>query len=166
MEYLIRPIRPVEFSLLEDFLYEAIFQREENDLMPREIIKQPELQVFIDGFGQSPHDLCLVAEVDGQVVGAVWTRILADEVKGFGNIDAHTPEFAISLYKDYRGYGIGTDLMRHMIQLLNVQGYEKTSLAVQKDNYAVKMYQHVGFEIVRETEEEYIMVLKQCKNQK
>ena len=32
------------------------------------------------------------------------------------------------------------------------------SLAVQKVNYAVKMYKRVGFEIVDENEEEYIMV--------
>ena len=36
--------------------------------------------------------------------------------------------------------------------------YKKTSLAVQKQNYAVKMYKNVGFEIVDENEEEYIMV--------
>ena len=37
-------------------------------------------------------------------------------------------------------------------------GYKKTSLAVQKENYAVKMYKNVGFEIVDENDEEYIMV--------
>lgn len=159
MEYLIRPLRPDEVTLLEDFLYEAIFQRDENNLLPREIIKQPELHVFIADFGQSPHDLCFVAEVEGKVIGAVWTRILAGNVKGFGNLDDHTPEFAISLYKDYRGHGIGTDLMLCMIKRLKERGYKKASLAVQKDNYAVKMYQHVGFEIAKETDEEYIMVL-------
>ena len=36
--------------------------------------------------------------------------------------------------------------------------YKKTSLAVQKQNYAVRMYKNVGFEIVDENAEEYIMV--------
>ena len=35
------------------------------------------------------------------------------------------------------------------------RGYQKTSLAVQKANYAVKMYKNVGFEIIDENEEEY-----------
>ncbi len=37
-------------------------------------------------------------------------------------------------------------------------GYKKTSLAVQKANYALKMFLNVGFEIVDENKEEYIMV--------
>ena len=36
--------------------------------------------------------------------------------------------------------------------------YKKASLAVQKQNYAVRMYKNVGFEIVNENAEEYIMV--------
>jgi ribosomal protein S18 acetylase RimI-like enzyme len=39
-------------------------------------------------------------------------------------------------------------------------GDKKVSLAVQKKNYAVKMYKSVGFEIVDENNEEYIMVCK------
>ncbi len=34
------------------------------------------------------------------------------------------------------------------------------SLAVQKMNYAVRMYRKVGFEIVDENDEEYIMICK------
>ncbi|MDP4094202.1 MAG: GNAT family N-acetyltransferase [Bacillota bacterium] len=158
-DYMIRNIKPSEIHLLEDFLYEAIFQRDENNLLPREVIKQPQLSVFIDNFGK-PTDNCLVAECDGKIVGAVWTRILAGNVKGFGNIDDSTPEFAISLYKEYRKKGIGTALMSNMLQLLKKQGYKQTSLAVQKDNYAVRMYKALGFETVSATEEEYIMICK------
>lgn len=76
----------------------------------------------------------------------------------YGHIDDETPSFAISLYKDYRGYGIGTDLMIKMLEILKKDGYKKASLAVKKANYAVKMYKKVGFEIIYENEEEYIMV--------
>ena len=121
---------------------------------PKEIIKNEDLQVYIRDFGTSPHDRCLVAEVDGKVVGAVWTRIMRD----YGNIDDRTPSFAISLYREYRGLGIGTELMRQMLQLLRQAGYEQASLSVQKANYAVNMYRKVGFETVDENEEEYIMI--------
>lgn len=57
---------------------------------------------------------------------------LSGTVKGFGNVDSQTPEFAISLYKEYRGKRIGTRLMLAMLQLLREKGYTKTSLAVQK----------------------------------
>jgi ribosomal protein S18 acetylase RimI-like enzyme len=65
---------------------------------------------------------------------------------------------AISLYKDYRGQGIGTDLLREMLQLLKRDGYPQVSLSVQKANYAFQMYQKAGFKVLKETEEEYLMV--------
>lgn len=153
MNYMIRPLKESEYPLLEDFLYEAIFQPDEKNLAPRSIIQKPELQVYIEGFGTKKDDYCFCAEVEGKVVGAVWVRT----INGFGNIDNHTPEFAISLYKQFRGQGIGTALMRQMLTYLRSQSYLKTSLAVQKANYALKMYQSVGFNIIGENDQEYIM---------
>lgn len=121
--------------------------------MPREVIEKPEIKVYIDNWGQ-PDDLCFVAEIDGRILGAVWTRILAGNIKGYGNIDEHTPEFAISLYKEYRNQGIGTALMREMLHQLKIRGYKQTSLSVQKENYAVRMYLNVGFEIFAESKED------------
>lgn len=153
MDYTIRELNSNEYRVLEYFLYEAIFIPEDVDLPPREIINQPELQIYINEFGKKD-DHALVAEIDGKIIGAVWTRIMND----YGHIDDETPSFAISLYKEYRGLGIGTEMMKQMLALLKKKGYKKVSLAVQKANYAVKMYQKVGFEIVDENEEEYIMI--------
>ena len=76
----------------------------------------------------------------------------------YGHVDDETPSFAISLYKEYRGRGIGTELMIKMLELLKEKGFKKASLAVQKANYAVKMYEKVGFKTIDENSEEYIMV--------
>lgn len=150
----IRRLRENETELLKDFLYEAIFIPEGVEPPDRSIIEQPELSLYYDGFGTGPADHCLVAEVDGKVVGAVWTRIMND----YGHVDDETPSFAISLYREYRGQGIGTAMMRKMLELLKSQGWKKASLAVQKENYAVRMYEAVGFRTVYENDEEYIMV--------
>jgi ribosomal protein S18 acetylase RimI-like enzyme len=157
MKYSIRPIKSSEIYLLEDFLYNAVFQKDESKPIPRSVVDEPSVKVYIEDYGR-PDDLCLVAESDGKVIGCVWTRILDGIVKGFGNLDSETPEFAISVLKDFRGYGIGTALMKTMLELLKKHGFKKTSLAVQKENYAVKMYKKLGFRILRETDEEYIMV--------
>ena len=154
MNYKIRKILEREVSLLQDFLYEAIFVPEGMFAPPKSIINQPELQVYITDFGKKKDDIGLVAEVGKKVVGAVWVRIMDD----YGHIDNDTPSFAISLYKDYRGFGIGTDLMKEMLRILKDRGYKQASLAVQKANYAVRMYQKTGFEIVDENGEEYIML--------
>ena len=45
-----------------------------------------------------------------------------------------------------------------MLSLLKIQGFKKASLAVQIANYAVRMYEKVGFHTVDENDEEYIMV--------
>ena len=156
MNYTTRKIRETEYDLLNDFIYEAIFLPQGVEPPPRSIIQNEDLQVYVRNFGSSPDDRCLVAEADGKIVGAVWTRIMND----YGHIDDETPSFAISLYKDYRNFGIGTALMKQMLELLRQSGYKQASLAVQKANYAVKMYRNVGFEIVDENDEEYIMICR------
>ncbi len=150
----IRKWKDGEQAFLEDFLYEAIFIPEGVEAPSREIIQLPELQVYITDFGKKPDDICFLAEADGKVAGAVWVRVMED----YGHLEEGVPSFAISLYKEYRGLGIGTELMERMLQELSIRGYEKASLAVQKANYAVRMYRKVGFEIVGENEEEYLMM--------
>ena len=152
----IRELKQTEYAILDDFLYEAIFIPKGVEAPPREIIYRPELQVYVSGFGSKKGDLALAAEENGKIVGAVWVRIMND----YGHIDNETPSFAISLYKEYRNKGLGTSLMKEMLVKLKLKGYKQASLAVQKENYAVKMYKKVGFEIYDENDEEYIMLCK------
>ena len=150
----IRSLRPEETGLLKRFLYEAIFVPEGMEPPARDIVEKPELVVYTEDFGMRKGDNCLVADFGGKVVGAVWTRIMED----YGHVDEETPSFAISLDPEYRGQGLGSQLLREMLALLKAQGYARASLAVQKANYAVKMYRNLGFQTVKETAEEYIMV--------
>ena len=154
---IIRKLFADEICLLKGFLYEAIFIPEGAEPPARDIVERPELKLYYDEFGTGTADHCLVAETDGHVVGAVWTRIMND----YGHVDDETPSFAISLLPEYRGRGIGTRLMREMLFLLKEHGYRQASLAVQKANYAVRMYKAVGFEIIGENNEEYIMICKE-----
>jgi ribosomal protein S18 acetylase RimI-like enzyme len=153
MDYTLREMNKKDYHLLKDFLYEAIFIPKDVIKPPKSIINAPELQVYIENFGKQD-DNGVVAEVDGKVVGAAWVRIMND----YGSIDDRTPSLAISVYEEYRKDGIGTALMKALIELVRSKGYFKISLAVQKDNYAFKMYRKVGFEVVGENEQENIMV--------
>ena len=151
---LIRELKTDEAGILKDFLYEAIFIPEGVEPPERSIVELPELRMYYEDFGSGRADVCLVAEDGGRVVGAAWTRIMND----YGHVDDETPSFAISLYREYRGQGIGTGLMQGMLGLLKSKGFRRASLAVQKANYAVRMYEKVGFRTVDENAEEYIMV--------
>lgn len=154
MDDMIRKMKKIEYPLLNDFLYEAIHIPQDAEAPPRSIINIPELQVYVEQFGRGRADYALAAEMDSKIVGAVWVRIMND----YGHIDEKTPSLAISLYKPYRGLGIGTALMEAMLSLLKGKGYESVSLSVQQANAAVRMYQRLGFQIVDENEEEYLMV--------
>lgn len=154
INYSIRPLRQNETSLLKDFLYEAIFTPEGMETPSRDVVDLPELKLYIEHFGTKEDDFCLVADYEGKVIGAVWVRIMND----YGHIDNQTPSLAISLYKEYRNKGIGSRLMNEMIVLLKNKGYNRISLSVQKNNYAVNMYLKLGFRIIKETMEEFLMV--------
>lgn len=154
MEYRIRPLDKKEYPLLEDFLYEAIFIPEGVEPPPRSIIYLPELQVYVKDFGSGEADVCLVAECGGKVVGAAWSRIMDD----YGHIENDVPSLAISLCEEYRGQGIGTELMRALLDELRKKGYSKASLSVQKANRASRLYKRLGFITVDETDEEHLMI--------
>ena len=151
---LLREMKENEKDILRDFLYEAIFIPEGVEPPARSIIEQPELRIYYEDFGTGRADYCIVADDNSKVIGAVWTRIMND----YGHVDNDTPSFAISLYREYRGRGIETQLMKEMLSLLKDKGYKRASLAVQKANCAVRMYEKAGFKIVSENDEEFIML--------
>lgn len=160
MEYSIRKMTVSEYPLLNNFLYEAIFIPDGIEPPPRNIITSPELQIYVDRFGELKDDFALVAEVEKKIIGAVWVRIMND----YGHIDDKTPSLAISLYKEYRGQGIGTDMMKEMLSLLKTHGYKRVSLSVQKANYAAEMYRKIGFEIIKENGDEWIMLWQEDRH--
>ena len=133
MNTIIRKIRPEEYSLLREFLYQAIYLPEGVEPPPRSVVDLPELQIYVTDFGTRPGDHCLVAEVEKKVIGAAWCRIMED----YGHIDSSTPSLAISLLPEYRGQGTGTQLLNGLLLLLREYGYQKASLSVQKENPAV-----------------------------
>ena len=76
MDYVIREMRNEEFGLLGDFLYEAIYIPDGIEPPPKSVIECPELQEYIVGFGNRKHDKALVAEIQGNIVGAIWARVM------------------------------------------------------------------------------------------
>ena len=155
---LVREIAKTEYPLLEEFLYNAIFIPEGEEYPPRGIIFEPEIYIYIKDFGADT-DCGVVAEQDGKIVGAAWTRI----IPAYGHINDETPELAISVLPEHRGHGVGAMLLTRLFELLRERGYTRTSLSVQKDNPAVRLYKRLGYEITDEKldhvgHEDYIMV--------
>jgi len=155
----VRVMRESDCECLPEFLYQAIYIPEGEEWPPRSVINAPEIFVYIKDFGTKPGDLGVVAEQNSQIIGAAWTRI----IPAYGHIDNETPELAISILPEFRGYGIGTKLMKKLFALLGQNGYKQTSLSVQKDNPAVRFYQRLGYEMTGERldhvgHEDYLMI--------
>ena len=155
----VRLMQELDYECLPEFLYQAIFLPEGAAPPPRSIINEPEIFVYIKDFGAQPGDLGVVAEQNGQVVGAAWTRI----IPAYGHINDEIPELAISILPEFRSYGIGTKLMKMLFGALRRNGYKQTSLSVQKDNPAVRFYRRLGYEMSGERldhagHEDYLMI--------
>ena len=155
----VRVMRESDYACLPEFLYQALYIPEGEEWPPRSIINDPEIFVYIKDFGTQPGDLGIVAEQNGQIIGAAWTRI----IPAYGHIDDETPELAISLLPEFRGCGIGAKIMKKLFKVLRENGYNKTSLSVQKDNPAVRFYQRLGYKISGERldhagHEDYLMI--------
>jgi len=155
----IRPLRKSEIVLLDEFLYDAIFIPPDCEKPPPDIIYHPEIYVYIKDFGKKD-DLCLVAENNGEVSGAVWTRYFSEAERGFGFVNSETPELSMSVKEQYRGQGIGTRLLESMIKMLHKTGARQVSLSVDKINYAYRLYKKYGFEDYESCNDSIIMLLK------
>mgnify|MGYP000984119634 FL=1 len=152
----IRPLKPEEIPLLEEFLYQAIFILQGLAPLSRRILKESDLEMYIKDFGKQPDDWALAAEVAGQLVGAVWVRIMKD----YGYYDDRTPSLSISFLPEFRGQGLGQQLMTAMLDLLKAKGYPSVSLSVSKDNPALRFYQRLGFVTVEERKDDYLMLCR------
>ena len=154
--FVIRKLDISEASLLKEFTYIAIYVPHGVKMPPKSIVEQPALKIYYQDFGTEKGDICLVAETDNKIVGAVWTRIVND----FAHIDDDTPSLAIAVAIESRGKGIGTRLLNKMLAVLKDEGFLSVSLSVQKENFAVKMYKRAGFEVVKDNGEELVMLKK------
>ena len=150
----IRPIRPSEYPLLEEFHYLSIHVPPGAAPYPRDIIYQPKSHQYIKDFGKF-NDFCVVAEVDDKVVGAAWTRF----IRGYGYVDDETPELAIAVLPEYRGCGIGTAMLESLHKIVRDMGNWGISIAVEKTNPALHLYQRMGYVTVDENDDDFIMVI-------
>lgn len=110
---------------------------------PDEVILSIEQeQNFIQKIMDSDRDLMLVAFIDGKQIGNC-------SLMGSGPYRRyrHRCHLAIALYQEYCGRGIGTIMLKTILQTAKEVGYEQAELEVIADNKsAVALYENLGFE--------------------
>lgn len=151
---MIRSLKEKEYNLLEEFLYQAIYTPEGFSPLERRILQDPDLQMYVKDFGHKDGDFALAAEENGQVVGIVWVRLMKD----YGYYNDRTPSLSISLLPEFRAKGLGQQLMIAILDLLKSKGYPSVSLSVFKENPAVRFYRRLGFVVVEDRKDDFLMV--------
>lgn len=145
----IREIKPGEDEFLREALYEAVYLPENKPRPPKSVLDEPLFANYYKNFGRRG-DFAFVLVDDGELIGAVWTRLFDKENASYGFLDEETPELSIAAFEKYRGQGFGRQLLEKLFEKLKREGFAQVSLSVDKRNRAVNLYRKIGFELIAE----------------
>lgn len=157
---ILRPIAPADQDFLWEMLYHAIYVPPGSPAPPREILRQPELAHYVQGWPQ-PGDLGFIAAeaTTGKPIGAAWLRLFSAESPGYGFVAECIPELSVAVLPDCRGQGVGTALLEGLLAAARGR-YAAVSLSVSAENPVVNLYQRVGFAVYEQAGDSLTMVLK------
>ena len=126
-------------------MYQGLFVEEGQEPFPPDVVHRPEIARYIKDWGRAG-DLGFIAEDarSSEPIGAVWSRLSSADDQGFAYIDEETPELGIALRPEYRGQGIGTALLKHLLESAK-NLYPAISLSVSPNNPAMRLYERLGF---------------------
>ena len=154
----IRPATELDVQFLKKMLYEAARWNPDWPREPiEEVLADPMLVRYHDAWGR-PGDGGMLAEIDGEPVGAAWYRQFTKEVPGYGYVDDKVPELSIAVAPLHRRKGIGEALLRSCMVQAREEGFQALSLSVAAHNRSRMMYQRAGFEKVDERGGTWTMV--------
>ncbi len=145
MEYRIRKGVKADVPFLEKMLREAALWSGNTGIDTYEIMSKPEISVILMDWGNSG-DTALIAETkEARPIGAAWYRYYSKEKHSYGFVDEETPEIGIAVEQRYRGKGIGSSLLKGLLDEAIQQNVGKLSLSVDRDNFAVGIYEKARF---------------------
>ena len=101
-----------------------------------------EEEIFIKGINNATDSLKVVAEIDGEIVGRCCYSAVGDRMR-----NKHRMQLSLAVYKLFWGCGVGTALMRKIMEKAKEFGFERAELEVVSRNWrAITLYKKLGFE--------------------
>lgn len=138
MDYQIRPLTAEDEAIVWEMLSYAAQQP--SIASTREL---PILARYAANWGRTG-DLGYVATLNDISIGAAWLRLWVGADKGFGYVSDEIPELGLAVSLDYRGSGIGTQLLTQLLAMAR-EKFPAVSLSVRSDNPVVRLYERSGF---------------------
>jgi ribosomal protein S18 acetylase RimI-like enzyme len=152
MNNLIYPLTPEDEPFLWEMLFEAAHLAEDGETSVQAAMNHPEIAKYVQNWGRkNDRGFGAIDLETQQKIGAVWLRIFPETDRGYGYINDRTPELAIAVLPPYRGQGIGTRLLLHLLNTVK-DLYPTISLSVRTDNPVIHLYRRVGFQEVAGSE--------------
>jgi ribosomal protein S18 acetylase RimI-like enzyme len=125
-----------------------------------ELLAQPRVASFVDGWGSRPGDHGIIAECELEPVGAAWFRVFEEGDPDVGFVGGETPELLIALTPEHRGKGVGGLLLTSLIAKAGEEGMPSIGLNVPRSNLpAVALFRRHGFETRRDADGVLTMTL-------
>jgi GNAT superfamily N-acetyltransferase len=121
------------------------------------VVGHPELAQYWENWGR-PGDLGVVAERDGEYLGAAFGRLFTEDRPSYGFVDEQTPEVGIGIIEAERGKGLGRRMMLQLEGLYREFGSNRLSLSVNFTNPARHLYESLGYTEVGQDENSAQMV--------
>ncbi|MCB0633557.1 MAG: GrpB family protein [Saprospiraceae bacterium] len=153
----IRYLSVEDRDFFEEMFYTSLFVPPNEPPFSKSIIFKPGLLKYHQDWGR-PSDLGLLLYAPEELIGAAWSRFFRREEKGYGFIDEDIPEIGIALRPKYRGNGLGTTLLKKLLEELRLRGVRAVSLSVDERNPALRLYERVGFKLDHQEEHAMVMI--------
>jgi GNAT superfamily N-acetyltransferase len=144
----IRPANSGDGSFMADMLVEAVnWSPDWKKQSRKRVLSTHRTAHYITGWPRDT-DLGVIAEADGEPIGAAWLRFFPDGDPGYGFVAADVPELTVGVAVHWRGRGVARALLRAIAEQAISAGIRQISLSVERKNFAQKLYLSEGYQIV------------------
>ena len=139
-------------EFLMDMLVETVNWSPERRMSRAEVLADEVLPRYVSGWMRSG-DGGVVAESDGQAVGAAWFRFFDEMQPGYAFIQSDIPELGIAVVEGWRFQGLGRRLLRELHIQARERGISQLCLGVERANHARELYLSEGYEVVESSDD-------------
>jgi ribosomal protein S18 acetylase RimI-like enzyme len=135
-------------AFLWQALYYAAHMDEEPSTLPESARTDPALAPYVAGWDERAGDLGFLAVAsNGSTAGAAWLRLMPADWPLYRHVESNIPELAIAVLPNYVGCGIGSELLRALVEAASAL-HPAIVLSVRQDNPAKRLYERFGFRAV------------------